>query len=42
MNTKSAFAVAALGILGLLASAATFAHTKAEINASADWDLKHF
>ena len=42
MHMKSFTAAAALAIAGLLASAATLAHTKAEIDHSADRALKHF
>jgi lipid-binding SYLF domain-containing protein len=42
MHMKSLTAAAALAIVGLLASAATLAHTKAEIDRSADRALKHF
>jgi lipid-binding SYLF domain-containing protein len=42
MHMKSLMAAAALAIAGLLASAATLAHTKAEIDQSADGALKHF
>jgi lipid-binding SYLF domain-containing protein len=42
MHMKSLTAAAALAVLGLFASAASFAHTKAEIDRSADRALKHF
>lgn len=42
MNIKYSMAAAALAVLGLLASTATFAHTKAQIDVSADRALKDF
>lgn len=42
MQIKSLTAAASLAILGLFASAATFAHSKAEIDRSADRALKQF
>jgi lipid-binding SYLF domain-containing protein len=42
MQMKALKAAAALAILGLFASAASFAHTKAEIDRSAERALKHF
>jgi len=42
MQMKSLTAAASLAILGLLASGASFAHTKAEIDRSADRALKQF
>lgn len=42
MNIKYSMAGAALAVLGLLASTATFAHTKAQIDVSADRALKDF
>jgi len=42
MQIRSFTAAAALAFVGLFASAATMAHTKAEIDRSADRALKHF
>ena len=42
MNIKSFTAVAGVALLGLFASGATFAATKAEISRSADQALTHF
>ena len=42
MQIKSLTAAASLAILGLFASAASFGHTKAEIDRSADRALKQF
>jgi len=42
MHSKSFGAAAAIAIVGLFASAATFGHTKAEIDRSADRALKQF
>jgi lipid-binding SYLF domain-containing protein len=42
MKMKTLMAATGLTILGLLASAPSFAATKAELNASADKALKHF
>ena len=42
MNIKSFTAVAGVALLGLFASGATFANTKAEISRSADQALTHF
>src|SRR5208282_6807823 len=42
MHMKTLAAAAALAIVGLLSSAATLAHTKAEIDRSADRALHHF
>jgi lipid-binding SYLF domain-containing protein len=42
MHMKSLTGAAALAIVGLLASVAAWAHTKAEIDGSADRALKHF
>jgi lipid-binding SYLF domain-containing protein len=42
MHMKSLTAAAVLAVVGLLAGAATWAHTKAEIDRSADRALKHF
>jgi lipid-binding SYLF domain-containing protein len=42
MQLKTLMAVAGLTILGLVASAPSFARTKAEIDASADTAVKHF
>ncbi len=42
MHMKSGTVAAALAVVGLFASAASFAHTKAEINRSADRALKQF
>jgi lipid-binding SYLF domain-containing protein len=42
MRIRSLTAAAGLSVFALLASPAVFAHTKAEIDASADSALKHF
>jgi lipid-binding SYLF domain-containing protein len=42
MKLKAIVAVTGLAILGLLASTASYARTKAEIDASADRAVKHF
>lgn len=42
MHMKSLTAAAALAVVGLLASASVVAHTKSEIDRSADRAMKHF